>query len=126
MAPALFLILVVVLTIITSLGCAIWFCDHGLPFPWAVGGGACCGVFLVTQGIAIAFAVRRVIWRRTRRYPFAEGDLVEITRGIDCGRRGQVCGHDQGIWHFQIRLTSDDGQAKNCWISASRLKRTKG
>ena len=49
MEPALFLVFVVVVTIMISLGCAIWFCDHGLPFPWAVGGGACCGVFLVTK-----------------------------------------------------------------------------
>lgn len=114
---------VVVAAVVTSVGFANLFRDRGFPFSSAVGFGAFCGVFLVTQGIATAFAVRRMLWRRRRGYPFREGDLVEITSGAERGRQGQVRGHDQGIWHFQIRLTADGGESKLCWISAGKLKK---
>ncbi len=105
---------------------AVVLVDYGIPPGLAVFCSAVGSVVAVSEGNALSFRIRQFHWRRTRGYPFAEGDLVSVTEGMESGRTGCVRSHDQAKWHFEVRLEDSAGKTALLWLSADRLKKLDG
>lgn len=114
-------LLLIIATIASSLLFACTFQERGSPLVLSAFMGAACGVVLVWLACALPFATFQIVWRKTRGYPFAIGDMVEITGGDKRGRHGRVRSHDQGVWHFQGDDEDKDGRIESHLISAGRL-----
>lgn len=110
-------------TIVSSILFASEFQERGSARVVAAFTGAACGVALVWMAWAMTFSVWRAIWRRTRGYPFAIDDVVEVTSGDKRGRTGRVRSYDQAVWHFQVDVEASAGKEEPQWISAGRLRK---
>ena len=77
--------------------------------------GAANGTGAVMATLELYRKIQRTIWRRTRGYPFADGDRVEVTRGPLCGARGRVVSLGQG---FDVEVIFDDHSTN---VSSKRL-----
>ena len=115
-------LLIVTMSVIGTLTAVVNF-DGGASLAASAVVGAAVGV----EGVAICIwmygAFWRILWRRTRGYPFEAGDVVEVTSGSNNGRQGRVTSHDQGIWHYEVRFDAEAGKTKSHWFSTSQLRR---
>ena len=117
-------LLIVTMSVVGTLT-AVVNCDRGASLAASALAGAAVGVGGVAICIWMYGAVWRILWRRTRGYPFEAGDVVEVTSGKNKGRQGRVISHDQGIWHFEVRFDAEAGKTKSHWFSTSQLRRVK-
>ena len=116
--------LIVAMSVVGTLTAVVNF-DRGASLAASALVGAAVGVAGVAICIWMYGAFWRILWRRTRGYPFKAGDVVEVTSGNNKGRQGRVTSHDQGIWHYAVRFDAEAGKTKSHWFSTSQLLRVK-
>lgn len=113
-------ILLLLLTVSLGVYISLALVDQGCGYLASVAYGAVASVLLVVVVYSLPFAACRLVWRRTRGYPFAAGDMVMVTGGPWAGTQGRVVGFDQGLIEFEVAL-GDGG--KTVWLPAWRLRR---
>jgi hypothetical protein len=86
----------------------------------AIGIGAFGGVVTAWLPLYLLQSLRCTIWRWTRGYPFAKGDIVEITSRPHCGLRGRVMSIGQAPWILEVFVESA-GEADT--FSAGQLRK---
>jgi len=71
--------------------------------------GAACGVIVAWMLACIVQRIRCAVWRLSRGYPFARGDVVEITSGRHRGQHGEVVSVGQAPWIVEIAFHDQPG-----------------
>ena len=104
-----FLAFYVVLNVAVGTYIAIMMESHGYAWTGAIPIGAACSVVAFHIFADIFNTIHCAIWRRTRGYPFAKGDLVEVTSGPYCGAHGRVVWIGQAPWIFEIAIENTHG-----------------
>jgi hypothetical protein len=82
--------------------------------------GAASSVYAFALLADIINHIRYAIWRRTRGYPFAKGDFVEVTSGSLRGAHGRVVALGQAPWVFEVEI---ENTHRTNEFSAGRLRK---
>jgi len=105
-----------------TVGCGIAVVLESRGYPWtaAIPLGAMSSVLAVSVFTCVCQAIRCAVWRSTRGYPFAKGDVVEVTSGPLRGMRGRIALIGQGSSLFYVAI---EGRDDTMSFSAAQLRK---
>jgi hypothetical protein len=96
--------------------------QRGASRPISVICGAAGATVIVVFAVTCYGAMRRVVWKYARGYPFRIGDRVTITSGPFRGEQGLIVKYWQGEMDFKVTLESDIA-GESIWFRVTELRR---